>query len=47
VLKHLKDSGAIFDFVLRSPTSNLLFELEPVTEDYLIDLFGLEGEQQP
>lgn len=47
VLKHLKDTGAIFDFVLRSPTSNQLFELEPVTEDYLIDLFGLEGEQQP
>jgi pilus assembly protein CpaB len=47
VLKHLKDTGAIFDFVLRSPTSNQLFELEPVTEDYLIDLFGLEGEVQP
>ncbi len=47
VLKHLKDTGAIFDFVLRSPTSNQLFELEPVTEDYLIDLFGLEGEGQP
>jgi len=46
VLKHLKDTGAIFDFVLRSPTSNLLFELEPVTEDYLIDLYGLEGEEQ-
>jgi pilus assembly protein CpaB len=47
VLKHLKDTGAIFDFVLRSPTSNQLFELEPVTEDYLIDLYSLEGEQQP
>jgi pilus assembly protein CpaB len=47
VLKHLKDTSAIFDFVLRSPTSNQLFELEPVTEDYLIDLFGLEDEQQP
>lgn len=45
VLKHLKDTNAIFDFVLRSPTSNLLFELEPVTEDYLIDLYSLEGEQ--
>ena len=46
VLKHLKDTGAIFDFVLRSPTSNLLFELEPVTDDYLIDLYSLEGEQE-
>ena len=46
VLKHLKDTGAIFDLVLRSPTSNLIFELEPVTEDYLIDLYGLEGEQE-
>jgi pilus assembly protein CpaB len=46
VLKHLKDTGAIFDFVLRSPTSNLLFELEPVTADYLVDLYGLEGEQE-
>ncbi len=45
VLKHLKDTGAIFDIVLRSPTSNILFDLEPVTEDYLIDLYGLEDEQ--
>ena len=47
VLKHLKDTDAIFDFVLRSPTSNILFELEPVTSDYLIDLYGLEGEELP
>ena len=46
VLKHLKDTGAIFDMVLRSPTSNLVFELDPVTPEYLIDLFGLEGEQE-
>lgn len=46
VLKHLKDTGAIFDFVLRSPTSNLVFDLEPVTSEYLIDLFGLEGPQE-
>ena len=45
VLKHLKDTDAIFDFVLRSPTSNVLFELEPVTEDYLIDRFGLEASE--
>ena len=46
VLKHLRDTGAIFDFVLRSPTSNVLFDLEPVTADYLVDLFGLEGPQE-
>ena len=46
VLKHLKDTGAIFDLVLRSPTSNLVFELDPVTPEYLVDLFGLEGEEQ-
>ena len=46
VLKHLKDTGAIFDMVLRSPTSNLVFELDPVTPEYLIDLYGLEGEEQ-
>ena len=46
VLKHLKDTGAIFDLVLRSPTSNLVFELDPVTPEYLIDLYGLEGEEQ-
>ena len=46
VLKHLKDTGAIFDLVLRSPTSNLIFELDPVTPEYLVDLFGLEGDEQ-
>ena len=46
VLKHLKDTGAIMDFVIRSPTSNLLFELEPVSVDYLVDLYGLEGEEE-
>jgi len=46
VLKHLKDTGAIFDMVLRSPTSNLVFELDPVTPEYLIDLYGLEGEEE-
>lgn len=45
VLKHLKDTNAIFDFVLRNPVSNQLFELEPVTSDYLIDRFGLELEE--
>jgi hypothetical protein len=42
VLKHLKDTGAIFDIVLRSPTSELQFDLTPVTEQYIIEFYGLE-----
>ena len=42
VLKYLKDAGATFDMVLRAPTSNQLFDVSPVTSDYLIDRFELE-----
>ena len=42
ILKHLKDTGAIFDIVLRAPTSTLQFELTPVTEEYIIEFYGLE-----
>ncbi|MEA3439583.1 MAG: SAF domain-containing protein [Chloroflexota bacterium] len=42
VLKHLKDTGAIFDLVLRSPTSTLYFETVPVTSDYINQKFGLQ-----
>ncbi len=42
ILKHLKDTGATFDFVLRSPTSNIQFDLTPVTEEYIIEFYGLE-----
>jgi Flp pilus assembly protein CpaB len=38
-LKHLKDTGATFDFVLRAPTSTQLFELQTITTDYLIDRY--------
>jgi Flp pilus assembly protein CpaB len=41
VLKHLKDLNANFDIVLRSPTSTLQFELSPVEEQYIIELYGL------
>lgn len=41
VLKHLSDAGAIFDFVLRSPTSNELFDVDPVTVDYLLQRYEL------
>jgi len=42
ILKFLKDNGAIFDLVLRAPTSSQTFDLTPVTEEYIIELYGLE-----
>jgi len=42
ILKHLKDTGAIFDIVLRAPTSTVPFDLTPVTEEYIIEFYGLE-----
>jgi Flp pilus assembly protein CpaB len=42
VLKHLKDAGANFDFVLRAPTSDQIFELDPVMPEYLIDRYQLQ-----
>lgn len=45
VLKHLRDTGAQFDIVLRSPTSDVQLELEPVYSEFLNDYFGLEVEK--
>lgn len=42
VLKHLKDAGATFDIVLRAPSSNQLFEAQPVSPQYLKDRYELE-----
>ena len=42
ILKHLKDTDAIFDIVLRAPTSTIQFDLTPVTEEYIIEYYGLE-----
>ena len=42
ILKHLKDIGAVFDIVLRAPTSTIQFTLTPVTEEYIIEFYGLE-----
>jgi len=42
ILKHLKDTDAIFDIVLRAPTSTVQFELSPVTEEFIIEYYGLE-----
>jgi pilus assembly protein CpaB len=43
VLKHMRDSNANFDIVLRSPTSNELFDVSPVTEEYLLQRFELQS----
>ena len=42
ILKHLKDTAAVFDIVLRAPTSTVQFNLTPVTEEYIIEYYGLE-----
>jgi hypothetical protein len=42
VLKHLIDTGATFDIVLRAPTATQLFELSPVGSDYIIERYQLE-----
>jgi Flp pilus assembly protein CpaB len=42
LVKHLKDAGAIFDLVLRAPSSEIQHNLTPITQQYLIELFGLE-----
>jgi hypothetical protein len=42
VLKHLLDQGAVFDIVLRNPGSQLNFRLDPVTLQYIVELYGLE-----
>ena len=42
ILKHLKDTDSVFDIVLRAPTSTVQFDLTPVTEEYIIEFYGLE-----
>ncbi len=42
ILKHMNDTGAVFDIVLRAPTSTLEFELTPVTEEFIIEFYGLD-----
>ena len=41
VMKNMRDAGATFDIVLRSPTSNELFEVSPVTVEYLLQRYEL------
>lgn len=42
VLKHLNDTGAIFDLVIRAPNDDGTYDLTPVTEEYIVELYGLE-----
>jgi len=41
ILKHLIDRGAIIDLALRAPTSDQLFDTQPVDRDYLYDRYQL------
>jgi len=41
ILKHLMDRGAMLDVALRAPTSDQLFDTQPVDEEYLYDRYRL------
>ena len=42
LLKFLKDGDTKFDIALRNPTSKDQFTLTPVTDEYIVELYGLE-----
>jgi len=42
ILKNLRDNGAIFDFVVRSPLSSDIFTLDPVMDQYINEKYGLQ-----
>ena len=42
VMKHLLDSGASFDLVLRSASPPIYFDLDPVYEEYIVEKYELE-----
>jgi pilus assembly protein CpaB len=44
VLKHLLDAGGIIDIVLRAPTADQIFDLDPITSEYLKDRYELVPE---
>ena len=41
VVKHLVDAGGVIDIVLRAPTSEQVFQLNPVMSEYLKDRYEL------
>lgn len=47
LLKHFKDTGAVFDLVIRSPNAESLYETKPIMLEYLRDRYGLEIPRQP
>jgi pilus assembly protein CpaB len=47
ILKYVKDSGGTIDLAIRSALDNEIKDTDPVTLDYLVDLFGLIGLSQP
>jgi hypothetical protein len=47
VLKHLRDIGGKFDIVLRNPTSTVLYQLNPVLMEYIIDKYQLNVNPTP
>ena len=42
ILKYLRDSGAAFDLVVRAPTSQIEFELNPVMDEFITEFYGLK-----
>ena len=47
ILKFVKDSGGTIDLAVRSAADTTTTETDPVTIDYLVDLFGFIGLNQP
>ncbi|HET9494247.1 MAG TPA: hypothetical protein VFR15_08460, partial [Chloroflexia bacterium] len=47
ILKYIKDSGGTIDLAVRSARDNEIKTTDPVTLDYLVDLFELIGLSQP
>jgi pilus assembly protein CpaB len=43
ILKFVKDSGGTIDLAVRSAADNQTVQTDPVTLDYLVDLFGFIG----
>ena len=43
ILKYVKDSGGTIDLAVRSAADNQQVQTDPVTLDYLVDLFGFIG----
>lgn len=47
ILKYIKDSGGTIDLAVRSAADNKNVATDPVSLDYLVDLFGFIGLNQP